>query len=176
MKKIFLMALFAIVAVGANAQFYLGGSLNVGTQSIKVNDGDSYNTTTFALTPELGYNITPVFAVGTELGFGYAKTEDHDAINTWTVAPYFRFNFAELGRNVKLFADAVFEYDWISQGSVDTDGFLVGIRPGISVALNSHWNIIGKTMLFSYSKYDEVKTTTFAIQPSKVSLGFVYNF
>lgn len=176
MKRFILMALFAVVAMGASAQAYLGGSFNLGTKSVKVGDGDATSTTTFALMPEVGYKFTPVLSIGAEVGFGVTKTEDTDAINLWSLAPYVRFNLAKLGSSVNFFTDAVFEYDWISQGSHDTDGYCFGIRPGLSVDLNSNWSILGKMVLFSYSKYDQVKTTTFAIQPNQVSLGIVYNF
>lgn len=176
MKKILLMAFFAVAAVGANAQVYLGGSLNLGTTNVKEGDLDGVSTTTFSITPEIGYNITDAFAIGAEVGFGTSKTEDHKARNKWTVAPYVRYSFAELGNNVKLFADVFFAYNWLSQGDADWDGFEVGLRPGINVALNDKWSLVGKMTLFSYSKYDELKTTTFAFQPSEVSLGVVYNF
>lgn len=176
MKKFLFMAFLAVAATSANAQFYLGGTLQLGTQNVKVGDADGVSTTTFGILPEIGYNITDVFAIGAELGFNTSKTEDYKALNVWGVGPYVRANFAELGNNVKLFADAFFAYEWASQGDADTDGFEVGLRPGINVALNDNWGLIGKMTLFSYSKYDETKTTSFKFAPTSVQLGVVYNF
>jgi len=176
MKKYLFMALFAVAAISANAQVYLGGTLSLGTSNVKVGDNDGVSTTTFGIIPEIGYNITDVFAIGTELGFATSKTEDAKAVNCWEVAPYVRANFAELGSNVKLFADVFFAYDWLSQGDADWDGFEVGLRPGIKVSLNDNWDLIGKMKLFSYSKYDETKTTTFQFAPTSVQIGVAYNF
>lgn len=176
MKKYLIMALFAIVALSANAQFYVGGSLELGTSTTKVGDADGVSTTIFGIAPEFGYNITDVFAIGTEASFGTSKTEDAKATNIWGIAPYVRANFADLGSHVKLFADVFFDYEWASKGDADWDGFEVGLRPGINVALNDHWGLIGKMTLFSYSKFEETKVTTFKFQPTSIKLGVVYNF
>jgi len=176
MKKLLFMVFLAVAAKNTNAQLYRGGTLQLSTQNVKTGDADGVSTTSFGIAPEIGYNITDIFAIGTEVAFSTSKTEDYKALNTWGVAPYVRANFAELGSNVKLFADAYFAYEWASQGSADWDGFEFGLRPGINVALNDNWDLIGKMTLFSYSKYDEVKTTSFKFAPANVQLGVVYNF
>ena len=67
MKK-FLMTVVAtaLVAVSANAQVYVGG--NFGVASSKVKGGES--VTTYAVLPEIGYNLNKDWALGTTVGFG----------------------------------------------------------------------------------------------------------
>ena len=67
MKKVLLAMVAALLmTVSASAQVYLGG--NFGIASTKVNDGD--NVTTYAILPEIGYNIDKTWAIGTVVGFG----------------------------------------------------------------------------------------------------------
>ena len=56
----------AFVAVAANAQVYVGGS--VGIASSKQNGGK--NVTTYQVLPEIGYNINKDVAIGTVVGWG----------------------------------------------------------------------------------------------------------
>lgn len=171
MKKFFFMVILAVAATGASAQCYLGGTFQFGYA-----DADGTSTTTFGVLPEFGYNITDVFAVGTEVVFNVSKTGEADAVYVWGVAPYVRANFARIGTHVKLFADAYLAYEWANQSDVSIDGFEVGLRPGINVALNERWSLIGKMTLLSYSRFDDVNTTTFKLGPTSVQLGVAYNF
>lgn len=176
MKKIILMAVMAVATLTASAQVYVAGSFDLGVSSVKVGDGDSESTTTFALSPEIGYSFNNMWAVGAELGFGTSKTDDVKAITNWKVSPYVRCTFGELASGVNVFAEAYYTHKWFSQGDADWNGWAVGVRPGVSVSLGSNWSMVGKMVLFQYSKYDEVKTTAFQIAPSEVSLGVCYNF
>lgn len=176
MKKIILMAVMAVATLTASAQVYVAGAFDLGVNSVKLGDADAVSTTNFSLSPEVGYNFNEMWAVGAELGFGVSKTDDVDAITSWRVSPYVRCTFGELGSGVKMFAEAYYAHKWYSQDSADWNGWGVGVRPGVSVALGSKWSLVGKMVLFQYSKFDETKTTTFQIAPSEVSLGVSYNF
>lgn len=176
MKKILLIAAMAVMTLTASAQVYVAGSFGLGVSSVKVGDGDSKSTTVFSLSPEIGYSFNETWAVGAELGFGTSKTDDVDAITSWGVSPYVRCTFAELASGVNVFAEAYYAHVWYSQDKVDWNGWGLGVRPGVSVSLGSNWSLVGKMVLFEYSKFDETKTTTFQIAPSEVSLGVCYNF
>jgi len=175
MKKFLLVAAMGVMSLAANAQFYVAGSFNLGVKSVKLGSADAVSTTTFGLSPEVGYNFTKNFAFGAELGFNTSKTESSDAVNTWSICPYLRYTFGELGGGVNVFGEAYFGYDSYT-GGADYDGIRFGVRPGVSVALGDNWALVGKMVLFEYSKYDELKTTKFQIAPSEVSLGVCYTF
>ena len=69
MKKIFAVALVAMMTMTVNAQVYVGGG--VGLQSSSY-DGNS--ETFFKLMPEIGYNLNEDWAVGITVGYGESKT------------------------------------------------------------------------------------------------------
>lgn len=176
MKKLFLVAAMAVMSMAASAQVYVAGSLDLGTTNVKVGDADGVSTTFFGITPEIGYNFNESFAVGTELGFLTSKTDDVKATNKWYLSPYLRYTFGEIGNAVKFFGEVYYAHAWYSQGNNDWNGWALGVRPGVSVALGSNWSLVGKMVLFEYNKFDERKTTTFQIAPSEVSLGVCYSF
>lgn len=64
MKKILMTLAVAFVAVAANAQVYVGGSLGVASSEILGGD----DVTTYQVLPEIGYNINNNWAIGTVLG------------------------------------------------------------------------------------------------------------
>ena len=66
MKKL-LMTLVASVAiaVSANAQVFVGGSVGFG--SVKVAGGDS--EVTYKIVPEVGYNFNKNWAIGLKIGY-----------------------------------------------------------------------------------------------------------
>ena len=62
-----MIAVMAVAAVSANAQWYIGGSFGLNfTKATK--DADSQ--TTLNIAPEVGYNINDNWAVGAQVGFG----------------------------------------------------------------------------------------------------------
>ena len=69
MKKIFAVALVAMMTMTVNAQVYVGGGVGFQTTS---QDGNS--ETFFKLVPEIGYNLDENWAVGIAVGYGEHKT------------------------------------------------------------------------------------------------------
>jgi len=179
MKKILLIAVCMVFAITADAQFYVGGTLNFSTTNTKISHADETTTTTFGIDPEVGYNISKKFAVAMELGYGHSKVEDESAINTFYFGPYLRYTFAQLGNSVRLFAEGSFHYGTADYGYYDTDLWTVGVRPGILVNLSSKFCFVGRMELFSYGSTtddNKVEVTAFAIDPTNVQLGIQYNF
>ena len=70
MKKIFAVALVAMMTMTANAQVYVGGGIGFQTSS---NDGNS--ETTIKILPEIGYNLDENWAVGIAVGYGENQTK-----------------------------------------------------------------------------------------------------
>ena len=63
MKKFFAVALVAMMAMTANAQVYVGGT--VGFKSLSC---DGTSATSFTINPELGYNLNENWAIGLSVG------------------------------------------------------------------------------------------------------------
>lgn len=172
-----MIAALMVMTVAASAQVYVGGTLGLATSNTKVGDADGVNTTAFAITPEIGYNLSNDFAIGLGLGFMTSKVEDNDAINAFSLSPYVRYTFAELSDNVKLFADAAFEYDFYNKDYSDV--WSIGVLPGILVNLSSNVQLVGRIKLFSYSSTTDdpkTKVTSFGFNPTDMQLGIQYNF
>ena len=97
MKKILLMAAFAVATLSANAQVWVGGALGFNYE----NEKDVEKVTSFNIAPEVGYNLDENWAIALSLDFGYANHKpevlDSYGVTTFTVAPYVRYTFARAG-------------------------------------------------------------------------------
>ena len=111
MKKIVLSVIVALIAITANAQVYVGGTFGVGSDKVET-EGTEVRNTTFKILPEVGYELSEDWSVGTVVGYEYNKSGDVKT-NTFTIAPYARYFFLN-SDVVRLFADG---------------GFGVSIRP-----------------------------------------------
>lgn len=171
MKKLILGAIVALSSISASAQLYLGGTLGIATQTIKV-ESESQTTTTFGIAPEIGYNFNDIWAIGTSVGVNTLSSEGNSS-TTFVVNPYARATFAKVG-NVKFFGEAAFEYDKNS----DASGWGIGIRPGLLIDLSPKVSLIGRTILFQYTSTSSdgvtVSQTGFAIG-NNLSIGVIFN-
>lgn len=180
MKKILMVAVMAVAAVSANAQWYVGGQL--GLDFNKANkDADSQMT--FSIAPEVGYNINENWAVGAQVGFSMANklkeggniiydpygiitgytgyTEaTYDATGTsFFIAPYARYTFAKSG-NVSFFVDggigfATANYDIDDPYEKYNESgtiFHIGLRPGIAFKATDKISFVATTGYFGYMK------------------------
>ena len=115
MKKIFAVALVAMMTMTVNAQVYVGGG--VGLQSSSY-DGNS--ETYFKLMPEIGYNLNEDWAVGITVGYGESKTTIKEGnvkatakVKAFEIAPYARYTFAKFDKVNRVTCITV----WINQRS-----------------------------------------------------------
>ena len=108
MKKL-LMTLVASVAiaVSANAQVFVGGSVGFGSVKVAGNDSE----VTYKIVPEVGYNFNKNWAIGLKIGYqkGACNLVDENIaqdVNTkvFTVAPYGRYTFVH-SKYVNVFID-----------------------------------------------------------------------
>lgn len=170
MKKIFLMAIMAVVAITANAQVYLGGSL--GFASVSPEEGDT--RTSFTIAPEAGYSLSDKVAIGMALGCDYVK----DEYTQITVSPYVRYNAIQFDR-VNIFLDGAVDFaTYKPDGGDAQNAWGVGIKPGIEFKANDKISLVSHIGFIGYK--DEHKITgnkTFgAVLTNAVTFGVYYNF
>ena len=175
MKKILVAAFALLIATGAFAQDYkwfVGGG--VGFWSAK-KSGEK--TTAFAIAPEVGYNVSDKFAVAASLRFESVKTGDNK-FSGFVVNPYVRYTFAKTGI-LSAFIDG-----GASFGLSDYEGFEIGVKPGIAVAITErlsgvfHLGFVGYNDGKGYFSEYATAGKGFGLDFSgyQSSIGFYYSF
>ena len=184
MKKIFAVALVAMMTMTANAQVYLGGGIGFQTTS---QDGNS--DTYFTIMPEIGYNLNENWAVGVVVGYGESKTtvkEDgvkiSDKVKAFEITPYARYTFAKFDK-VNIFVDGGVDYLHTDFAGAKNNTFGVGLKPGIAVNLNDKLSFVAHAgfLGYQYSKDDHegakaANTFGFNLNGNSLSFGVYYNF
>ncbi|WP_455674866.1 porin family protein [Phocaeicola sp.] len=180
MKKIVLVCMVVLMAIGANAQVYVGGTL--GISSVKT-DKSTYDvkTTTFKIMPEVGYELDENWSIGTVVGYEYNKTGDVK-INTLNIAPYARYSFLNSDL-VRLFVDGGFGFSTSKvKGSDALNSWNVGLKPGLAIKLSDHFCLIAKYGFFGYKNSEidndgaSVKQFGLNLDTDELSFGFHYIF
>ena len=154
MKKIFAVALVAMMTMTANAQVYVGGGIGFQTSS---NDGNS--ETTIKILPEIGYNLDENWAVGIAVGYGENQTK------------------------INVFVDGTVDYAHADADGLKSNSFGVGVKPGVAVNLNdklsfvTHFGFLG----YQYDKLDvdgakATNTFGFDLDGNNLTFGLYYNF
>lgn len=184
MKKLFLMAAMMVATLAANAQVYVGGGINFSSSKpayVKV-DGESEPdaTTKFGILPEVGYKLDDKLSVGIALGYEHSKQGDVKT-NGFSIAPYARYTFVKWN-NIGLFGEAQFAYsnkketESVDMGdgkTMDVDkksnGWSLGVRPGISIDLNEKLTFITK---FGWLGYKSEKPSDAKGQKASSDFGF----
>ena len=183
MKKLILSCIVALMAITANAQFYVGGTLGAGYEKVKVEDHKSSDLTTFQLVPEFGYQIDKVIAVGATLGIGYADDDD-DELTQYEISPYIRATFAQ-AKSVKFFVEGAlflnhskYEFDGDDDDAFSFNTWGAAVRPGFMVNVSNNVNIIGRATMLQYSKAEkhdiDIKRWNLGI-PNEVTIGILIN-
>ncbi len=181
MKKFFVMAVMAIMAIGASAQWYVGGNLDFGQTK-----ADGVKTTTFGIAPEVGYNFSENWAFGGTLDLGYTK---QSGVKTTMIQvnPYARYTYFTSG-NLNLFVDGVvgLGFGWSKAGGEKSDtavSYAIGFKPGISYNLTEHFSLVAHVGLLGYQGgNDTYKDAGFPeewglhLNGSNLSFGFYYTF
>ncbi len=133
MKKIFAIALVAMMTMTANAQVYVGGSLGFASESY---DGNS--ETVWSIMPEIGYNLNEDWAVGVVVGYGEGKDKTKvdgvtftDKVKTFAISPYVRYTAVKLNM-VNVFIDGGFGYQNVKWGDVKDNIWQFGLKPGVT--------------------------------------------
>ena len=181
MKKL-LFSLFMICCMATvQAQIYVGGSLGLSCVNVKV-AGESNTAQMYSITPEIGYQINPYFAIGAQVGASYINLAndaiDDDDMHVFSASPYLRTTFARMN-SVSFFADTAVNYTHTETGMhVKSDAWGVALCPGLMVDVKDNFHIVARTALFQYNqtgKAVKVKTTGFSLN-TDASLGVLFTF
>ena len=179
MKKIFSLIAVAFVAMSVNAQVYVGGSVSVNAWSSQKNAGDR-SETTFAILPEVGYNLNDEWAIGAAFGYESDKWAGvMGSENAFTFNPYARYTFLKSGK-VSLFVDG--GVDFTSASKADWTEIAVGFKPGLAVSLTDNISFVSHVGFIGWDQYnpdgDDNNTSKFGLDLSGANLlfGLYFNF
>ncbi len=145
MKKFLMTLVVAVMAISANAQFYVGGGVGFSTSG----DGDD-NVSSFKFLPEVGYNFNDEWAAGITLGW---EGHDKGLPKQWTIAPYARYTFVK-GKVASVFVDGGIGYGHTYNSGLDRDALTIGFKPGVAVNLNDRLSFVTH---FGFIGYDHTK-------------------
>lgn len=183
MKKI-LMTLVAVFAtMTMSAQWYVGGSVSVDSWSSQKFAGDK-SETTFALLPEIGYNLNDEWAVGTVIGYVSDKFNGINGVNVlsesaFTFNPYARYTFFKAGK-VNFFVDG--GIDFTSASKADWTELAFGVKPGLAVNLTDNISFVSHLGFIGFDQYnpdgDDNNITKVGVDLSGTNLtfGLYFNF
>lgn len=185
MKKILMTMVAAFAAVSMNAQVYVGGSFAFEAWSSQKMAGDK-SETVFKLMPEIGYNLTDEWAIGTVIGyqsdkfngvkFGNVNVPSESA---FSIAPYARYTFSKLGK-VNLFVDGGLSFT--SASKADWTELAIGFMPGLAVNLTenlsfvSHVGFIGWDQLNPDGDDNNISKFGLSLDATDITFGLYYNF
>ncbi len=174
MKKIFMTLVAAVMAIGVNAQAYVGGGIGVATYS-----GDNTkDVTSFKFVPEVGYSFNEDWAAG--IAFGWEGTNKGGA-KTFSVNPYVRYTIFS-GKVVSAFLDGSFGYSHVYNAGYNDDLLSVGLKPGISVKLSDNLSFVTHVGFIGYQQEKDNDTKSklnswgIDVDGNNIILGLYYNF
>lgn len=188
MKKFFAFAVLAVASLCASAEnFYVGGSLGFWHDS-----EDNQSTNTLSILPEIGYNLSDNWAVGTTIGYNFGHT-CNEGISThiFEFNPYVRFTFFKTENNlVNLFVDggAGIGAGWTSYKHGDDSEtaitWNVGFRPGVALNLTDKFSVVAHVGMLGYNGANNAAKATglyhdnggFLLNGNNLSFGFYYHF
>lgn len=170
MKKTLILMFVLLLATAAKAQLYVGGSLNIW-------GGDDVST--FGVAPEVGYNFSEHWAVGGVLRFEHIKIDDGDKkVNGFAISPYARYTFFE-NNLLRVFADGNIGFSTAGvKGGDNTNGFEIGVRPGLAIKIGRQLSILTKVGFFGYRDdyLNHVNGGGLNLSGEDLSFGLYYSF
>lgn len=175
MKRVILSAIMALTFLGANAQVWMGGSMEF--NSTKYENVDKAGLT-FGIRPEFGYTLTDKWDVA--IGLGVTTKSDYPDVSDYTefsLAPYARFTFAQMGK-VGFFVDGGVDFGIEKKKHSDDEStFWIGLRPGVKYAASDKITFVAHLGSFGYKTIaDREDWFGFNIDNSALTFGMYWNF
>lgn len=175
MKKLFFTLMVAVLSLTASAQVYVGGEANLWRNY-------DANTTSFAIQPEIGYNLNEKWAIGTTVGYVHLYILGMK-VNGATIAPYARYNYAKLGP-INLFLDGGFGLNTykIKKSDTSNNGWQIGIMPGLAVNVSEKLSFIAHIGFLGWRDSDDDISAFgengigFKLSGNDLRFGLIYNF
>ncbi len=191
MKKILLTAAFAVAAMAASAQYYVGGSAG-----IQFNGKDSGIDPKFGIniSPMVGYTLNDKMDAGLEVIFSFQKDQEptETKYTSFGLAPYLRYTFYQFGKFGVLGKGSVF---FLSQtqksdatGKQSTFALGLGVIPQITfdvtdkVQLFADLNFLAFNFAYvnpegdSFSMFNVGVDANNITQVGDLQIGFIYRF
>lgn len=171
--------MFAVIAVSASAQLYVGGSVKAWR------DGTEH-VTTAAILPEIGYNLSDQWAVGTVIGWDHSHASDFNS-NLFKVEPYARFTYLKSGI-VGLFIDGGVDLGFgkTKENGESSDTAVtwgLGLKPGISLALTENFSFVAHFGFLGYKGANDAAKVAghpdewgLNFSGNDLKIGFYYTF
>ena len=169
MKKLLLLIAFVVtVSFSAQAQVWIGGSINGFLNK---------ETKTFTIAPDVGYcfHDTP-FSIACALEYGGEFSKDDGYCHSLTVSPCFRYNICDISERFSLFVDLIADID-----AIEFSYFDVGFTPGVSFDLTNHWSAEFSYGFVGY-RWEQLLGQTIGhsfemdFKASAAEFGIYYNF
>lgn len=183
MKKFYSALVAMFIAVTASAQVYVGGQVGLWRNT-------DANHTSFNIAPEVGYNLSDKWAVGTEIGYVYDYSNGLKT-NGVGIAPYARYTAAKFGP-VSLIFDGGFgfltcKYKYDGHESDSYNAWKIGVTPGVKVSLAKNVDFIASLGFLGYRDNDDIegldvspafgeKGFGFSFSSQDLQFGVIYNF
>ena len=163
MKKVILIAslVLATTFVTAQNRWFVGGTASIGYV-------DKF---TFGIEPQVGYEITDRWAVGSSIGMTLVSGYGATAV-LGSAEPFVRFC---VWHNELVYIDLSAVGGFVFDDELE--GCLVGLRPGLRFRLNDHWDVAANLGLFGAQFINGSGwTPAFGLSASSAALYVNYRF
>ena len=173
MKKIMMTLVAAIMAVGVNAQVFVGGGIGFAN----TDNGDN-DVTTFKFLPEVGYTFNDEWSGGVVFGWDGANK---GMKKEWTISPYARYTFLK-SNVISAFLDGCVGYSHAYNAGIDADGFSLGVKPGLAVKMGQHVSFVTHIGFFGYNHLKDNNTDEklnnwgVDLDGNNITFGLYYSF
>jgi hypothetical protein len=175
----------------ANGDIFVSGSVGFNSDKTPGVD-DDVKTTSFNISPKVGFFVTDNIAVGGKVGFTSEKTDfgsgDDATSDKFSIGAFGRY-YATPTSDFSVFAELGFNYNTSNENAgtggddFKVNGFDIALAPGVSYFISSNFALEASIAALSYetSKPDAdgaENTTDFGLNVdlSNISLGLVYKF
>ena len=170
-QKWFVIAILLLLAIPAQAQWFIGGRVSANLNIKEQSAG-------FTLRPDFGYTFKNDIAVGLNVvidyyGFTRKADENRATSLTYGLAPYIQYYFVRLGR-FSFYLDGGLEVSRYTSPDTTYWRFIPYISPGLGIVLTDHWSFLGTLGRLDYDSY--INSISFSLDGGGFSAGLYYTF